>query len=73
MTIKSIPYRVELTFWSLVIPMMTESEFFQLVLTKGYQTIYTGKNMISNQSKIKLAITGLLLGLLLGVLSSIII
>jgi hypothetical protein len=70
MTIKSIPYRVELTFWSLVIPMMTESEFFQLVLTQGYQTVSTCKNMISNQSKIKLAITGLLIGILIGVLSS---
>ena len=66
MTFTQIPQRLEIAFWATVIPMMKDSSIVGDIITRVYILIENIHQMKAWQQITILAITGLLVGFMIG-------
>ena len=72
MSIKPITQRLELTFWSTIIPLMSESPLFQRMLREGYILASVTDEIVTARPVLSLSLAGLVLGFMIGFISGLI-
>lgn len=66
MTFTQIPQRLEIAFWAAVIPMMKDSDVIGDLITRVYILNEKVRKLTAWQHAVLLAVSGLLVGFLIG-------
>ena len=70
MTFTQIPQRIEIAFWATVIPIMTDSSVVGNLITKVYTLLENIRQLKVWQQITYLAIIGLMVGFLIGLMQA---
>jgi hypothetical protein len=70
MTITQIPQRIEIAFWATVIPIMKDSSIVGIIITRVYTLMEGLRRLKVWQQMALLAITGLMIGFVIGLMKA---
>lgn len=69
-TFRPMANRLELTFWVTIIPLLSESKITQETLIRSFHVTRVVKNTLEDRFTKIISISGLLMGFIIGLLSS---
>jgi hypothetical protein len=72
MIVKPFTQRLELTFWTTIIPLMSESPIVQRTMYHFYKLVNELEEIVNTRPLLSLALAGLVFGFLFGFMSGLI-